>query len=117
VPVADLVGLYNLAEMLAFPSLYEGFGLPVVEAMACGLPVVASRRGSLGEVAGSAAEFVDPLDVDSIAAGLYRLWTDEERREALRAKGFAQASRFSWARAAAETRTVYRWAAGADSEQ
>ncbi len=108
IPTADLVGLYNLAEALAFPSLYEGFGLPAIEAMACGTPVVTSRRGSLVEVAGNAAQFVDPLDVESIAEGLHRVLDDAAWREELRAKGLAQASRFSWTQAAAETLGVYR---------
>ncbi len=108
VPTADLVGLYNLAEALAFPSLYEGFGLPAVEAMACGTPVLTSSCGSLAEVAGSAAQFIDPLEVESIAEGLHRVLNDAAWREDLRAKGLAQASRFSWTRAAAETLGVYR---------
>jgi len=110
VPTADLVGLYNLAEALAFPSLYEGFGLPAIEAMACGTPVITSRRGSLVEVAGSAAQFIDPLRVESIAEGLHRVLSDAALREDLRVKGLAQASRFSWTRAAAETCGVYRLA-------
>jgi len=108
VPTADLVGLYNLAEALAFPSLYEGFGLPAIEAMACGTPVITSRRGSMVEVAGNAAQFVDPLEVESIAEGLYGVLNDAAWREELRAKGLAQASRFSWTQAAAETLEVYR---------
>ena len=108
VPTADLVGLYNLAEALAFPSLYEGFGLPAIEAMACGTPVITSRRGSLVEVAGNAAQFVDPLEVESIVEGLHRVLNDAAWREELRVKGLAQASRFSWALAAAETLGVYR---------
>ena len=108
VPTADLVGLYNLAEALAFPSLYEGFGLPAIEAMACGTPVITSRRGSMVEVAGNAAQFVDPLEVESIAEGLYRVLNDAAWREELRARGLAQASRFSWTQAAAETLGVYR---------
>lgn len=108
VPTADLVGLYNLAEALAFPSLYEGFGLPAIEAMACGTPVIVSRRGSLVEVAGNAAQFVDPLEVESIMDGLHRVLDDSAWREELHVKGLAQASRFSWAVAAAETLGVYR---------
>jgi glycosyltransferase involved in cell wall biosynthesis len=103
----DLVALYNLADALAFPSLYEGFGLPVVEAMACGTPVVTSPNGSLAEIVGGAAELVDPIRVDSIAAGLRRVLSDPWRRAALREAGLAQAARFSWETAAAQTRQVY----------
>ncbi|MBV9355932.1 MAG: glycosyltransferase family 4 protein [Chloroflexi bacterium] len=110
VPTEDLVALYNLAEVLAFPSLYEGFGLPVVEAMACGTPVLTSPRGSLAEVAGDAAEFVDPLDVESIGDGLRRLLEDRNRRGELRAAGLARAARFHWDETAARTRRVYELA-------
>ena len=106
-PTADLVALYNLAEVVAFPSLYEGFGLPVVEAMACGTPVVTSPNGSLAEIAGGAAELVDPRHIESIAAGLVRVVADPERRAELRAAGLARAARFSWHSAAAQTRQVY----------
>jgi glycosyltransferase involved in cell wall biosynthesis len=102
-----LVALYNLAEVAAFPSMYEGFGLPVVEAMSCGLPVVTSASGSLAEVAGDAAEYVDPHEVESIAHGLERLLTDRTRHEELRARGLARAPQFNWAEAARQTRQVY----------
>ena len=107
VPLDDLVGLYNLAQVLAFPSLHEGFGLPVVEAMACGTPVVTSPCGGLAEVAGDAAEIVDPMAVESIAAGLWRVLCEPGRREDLIQRGAIQARRFSWTTAAAETREVY----------
>jgi glycosyltransferase involved in cell wall biosynthesis len=107
VPARDLVTLYNLAELVAFPSLYEGFGLPVLEAMACGTPVVTSAKGSLCEVAGTAAEFVDPYDVESIAAGLWRVLRDPARQEELCARGLEQAARFSWEQAAHQTRQIY----------
>ncbi len=113
VPTEDLVALYNLAEALVYPSLYEGFGLPVLEAMACGTPVVASSSGSLQEVAGSAAEFVDPRDEKHIAAGLQRVLLDADRREELRALGLAQAAHFSWDAAARQTRRIYDQAVAA----
>lgn len=107
VSTPTLVALYNLAEALVFPSLYEGFGLPVVEAMACGTPVLTSSKGALGEIAGDAAEFVEPAEVESIAAGLRRLLTNEVRRTELRARGFEHVAGFDWATAAAATRRVY----------
>ena len=107
VPTQDLVSLYNLADLLAFPSLYEGFGLPVIEAMACGTPVVASPNGSLAEIAGTAAEFVDPTQVESIAAGLRTVLSDADRCAYLQAAGLQQAARFSWETAARHTRQIY----------
>jgi glycosyltransferase involved in cell wall biosynthesis len=106
-PAEDLVALYNLADVLAFPSLYEGFGLPVIEAMACGTPVVTSPNGSLAEIVGDAAELVDPTQLESIAGGLRRVLSDADRRAALRTAGLAQAARFSWEAAAAQTRQIY----------
>lgn len=108
--VDDLVAIYNMADLVAFPSLYEGFGLPVLEAMACGTPVVTSPNGSLREVAGNAAEIVDPDDVESIAEGMSRVLHDSARREELCACGLAQAARFSWERSARQTREIYAMA-------
>jgi glycosyltransferase involved in cell wall biosynthesis len=107
VTAADLVALYNLADALTFPSLYEGFGLPVVEAMACGTPVLTSGMGALGEIAGGAAEFVDPHSVESITEGLHHLLSSPSRRAELRACGLARAATFSWEKAAAQTRELY----------
>lgn len=107
VPTDDLVALYNLAGAMVFPSLYEGFGLPVVEAMACGVPVVTSPNGSLAEIAGGAAELIDPTAVESIARGLGRVLGDANRWAELREAGLARAAQFSWQRAAAQTREVY----------
>lgn len=106
-PTEDLVALYNLADVMALPSLYEGFGLPVIEAMACGTPVVTSPRGSLAEIAGDAAELVDPTQVDSIAAGLHAVLADRDKREALHLAGLQRAAQFSWEVAAEQTRQVY----------
>jgi glycosyltransferase involved in cell wall biosynthesis len=113
VPTATLTALYNLADALAFPSLYEGFGLPVVEAMACGTPVVASHNSSLGELAGDAAELVEPTQVESIAAGLRHVLNTPARREELKNLGLERASQFSWNRAALETRRLYEQVAAA----
>ncbi len=104
---ADLPALYRTADVFAFPALYEGFGLPVLEAMACGTPVVTSNVSSLPEVAGEAALLVDPLDVDALAAAIAHLLGDTALRGSLRAKGLARAQAFSWQRAAAQVWEVY----------
>lgn len=103
----DLPALYTAARCLAFPSLYEGFGLPVLEAMACGTPVLTSNVSSLVEVAGDAAVLVDPLSEDSLRIGLARVLSDESLRERLIAGGYRQAASFTWARAAQQLRDVY----------
>ncbi len=108
VPTEDVCALYNLADVFVFPSLYEGFGLPVLEAMACGAPVVTSRVGALAEVAGGAAALVDPRDETHIAAALARVLTDGTYAAHLRASGRARAAQFGWTRAATETVAVYR---------
>ncbi len=105
-PDDDLPLLYGGAEALVFPSLYEGFGLPALEAMACGAPVLTSKDSSLPEVVGDAALLVDPLDTGAILAGLERLATDIPLRRTLRERGPARAARFSWRRAAEQTLTV-----------
>lgn len=107
VPTDSLVALYNRADAFVFPSLYEGFGLPVIEAMACGTPVVTSRRGSLEEVSGGAAEYVEPSEAESIANGLRRVLTDPARRAELREKGLVRAAAFNWQTAARRTRELY----------
>jgi glycosyltransferase involved in cell wall biosynthesis len=107
-PAATLVTFYRLARAFVFPSLYEGFGLPPLEAMANETPVVTSNLSSLPEVAGDAALLVDPYDIASIADGIRRAVTDEPLRQQLIAKGRARAKEFSWARAAAQTLAVYR---------
>jgi glycosyltransferase involved in cell wall biosynthesis len=108
VPEADLPALYSLADVFAMVSLYEGFGLPVVEAMACGTPVVTSTAGSLPEAAGDAALLVEPEDVDGIAAALTRLTSDAGLRQQLRERGLARAARFTWDAAAQRHLAVYR---------
>lgn len=96
------------ASIFAFPSLDEGFGIPVLEAMAWGIPVVTSNRSALPEVAGDAALLADPLDTDSIAAALRTLVEDESERQRLQAAGRARALQYPWSRAVEETRRVYR---------
>jgi glycosyltransferase involved in cell wall biosynthesis len=108
---ADLPGLMSGAVALAFPSLYEGFGLPALEAMACGTPVLTSGCSSLPEVVGDAAQLVDPLNTEAIADGLARLANDEALRAALRERGLARAATFTWERTARETLEVLRAAA------
>ena len=112
VPFEDLPSLYNLSEIFVFPSLHEGFGLPVIEAMACGTPVITARNSSLAEITGGCAEFVDPEDIESIAQALRRLAQDSERRRELRQCALQQARRFSWRQAARQTLAVYRNVAG-----
>jgi glycosyltransferase involved in cell wall biosynthesis len=104
---ADLPALYRAATVFAYPSLYEGFGLPALEAMACGVPVVASNTSSLPEVVGEAGVLVDPLDVGELAAALDGLLADADRRDALREQGIARARTFTWTRAAEQTWDVY----------
>jgi glycosyltransferase involved in cell wall biosynthesis len=105
-PDDDLPLVYNGATALAFPSLYEGFGLPALEAMACGVPVLTSNTSSLPEVVGDAALTVDPLDTSAIADGLTRLANDPALRAMLRIRGVERAARFSWERAAHKTLAV-----------
>ncbi len=99
---------YNAATILAYPSLYEGFGMPVLEAQACGTPVLTSNVSSLPEAAGDAASMVDPYDVEALAAELDRLLTDKPLRHELRKRGLAHASQFTWTLMAQETADVYR---------
>lgn len=112
VPAADLPLVYNLSEIFAFPSLYEGFGLPVVEAMACGVPVITSKSSSLGEIAGGAALTVDPEDTGALAEAIDRLARNAALRAELSTRGLAQARTFSWQRTAREMLAVYARAAG-----
>jgi glycosyltransferase involved in cell wall biosynthesis len=107
VPDHTLAALYRLANVFVFPSLYEGFGLPPLEAMASGTPVVTSNVSSLPEVVGDAAVLIDPHDPEAIADGIRRVLTDATLREQLRAKGFARAKEFSWVRSAERVRAIY----------
>ncbi|MBI2908851.1 MAG: glycosyltransferase family 4 protein [Chloroflexi bacterium] len=108
VPDDDLPALMSLADVFAYPSLYEGFGLPVVEAMACGTPVVASNTSCLPEIAGDAALLVDPTDVSSLADALYRAATDDDLRRVMAKRGLARAARFTWRAAAGRMLILYR---------
>lgn len=104
VPDEDLAALYSGAATVAIVSLYEGFGMPALEALACGAPLVASNRGSLPEITGDAAVIVDPLDVGSIARGIEKIVNNPSRTKMLRDLGLARAAVFDWAAAARVTR-------------
>jgi glycosyltransferase involved in cell wall biosynthesis len=107
VPAAELPGVYRSADVLLMPSLHEGFGLPVLEAMACGTPVVASDAGSLPEVVGEAGLLVHPTDIDGLADASVRVLSDPALRDELRRRGIERAGAFTWDRAAAATLNVY----------
>jgi glycosyltransferase involved in cell wall biosynthesis len=114
VPEDELPLWYNAARLFAFPSLYEGFGLPVLEAMACGAPVITSTAASLPEVAGKAAVLVAPEDTDQIAQEMQRVLDDAQLRMEMRAAGRIQATRFSWRAMTDQTVVSYRRAVGGD---
>ena len=108
VPDEDLPLWYNAAELLVFPSVYEGFGLPVVEAMACGTPVIAASRSSIPEAVGEAGLLFNPNDVETLANQITAVLTDIDLQHKLRQQGLKHAQTFSWARAGQETAVVYR---------
>lgn len=103
----DLVGLYNGGDLLVFPSLYEGFGLPILEAMKCGMPVLTSNLSSMPEVAADAAYYVDPYREGEIESGIEAILSNRQLQEKLRAKGLIQAQKFSWKKVAEQTIAVY----------
>jgi len=109
----DLDALYRGAAVFAYPSLYEGFGLPLLEAMARGVPALASNCSSLPQVAGDAALLVDPTDVSEIAEGLARLLAETSLADDLRQRGLQRAATFTWAATARATLDVYRLLTGA----
>jgi radical SAM superfamily enzyme YgiQ (UPF0313 family)/glycosyltransferase involved in cell wall biosynthesis len=115
VPFDDLPALYSLAEMFVYPSMYEGFGLPVVEAMACGVPVITGRADALAEVGGSAVMQVDRLEPEAIGDAMVDLANDRGRRERMSFAGVMRAMEFSWDRAARESLEIYRSVAVARS--
>lgn len=103
----DLTKYYNAADLFVFPSLYEGFGLPPLEAMACGTPVITSNLTSLPEVVGDSAITIDPYDVNAFAEAMYSLLTEESLRKEMISKGLKRAQLFNWEKSAKETRQVY----------
>ena len=108
VPENDLFALYRNAHLFVFPSFYEGFGLPPLEAMACGVPVITSNAASLPEVVGDAAIQIDPTNVPELADAMRTVLTDHERWEDLRLKGRQRAQQFSWETAAIQPMRVYQ---------
>lgn len=113
VPDGDLPPLYGAAQAFVFPSLYEGFGFPIAEAMACGCPVITSNVSSMPEVAGDAALLVEPRDVDAIRGAMQTVIAEPEQRSRMISAGLRQAGQFSWRRCAEETLAVIRSVAGA----
>ncbi|HYA33196.1 MAG TPA: glycosyltransferase family 1 protein [Candidatus Bathyarchaeia archaeon] len=107
-PDSHILALYEQADVFVYPSLYEGFGLPVLEAMACGCPVIASNVSSLPEVVGEAALLVDPYDVEAMANAMLTVLEDDELKKEMSRKGVAQARKFSWEKAGDELLTVCR---------
>ncbi len=110
VPFGELPALLNGAALFVFPSLYEGFGLPPLEAMACGTPVVVSQGSSLPEVVGDAGVTVDPYHVEGLADAMHRMLTDSRQRTELRERGFKRAQHFSWNETARLTLAAYEGA-------
>lgn len=108
VSVSRLRQLYSAADIFVFPSLYEGFGMPVLEAMACGAPVITSNASALPEVVGEAAILVNPIDWEELAQAIEQLLNDSVLRQLLRAKGFQRSKHFTWAEAANRTVALYR---------
>ena len=108
----DLPYYYSAASMLAYPSLYEGFGLPPLEAMACGCPIVTSNVSSLPEVVGDAALMIDPYNVDTLAKAMAEILTNDGLRRGMIERGLAQAEKFSWEKTAAETLEIYEKVGG-----
>lgn len=107
IPTDELTFLYNMATLFVMPSLYEGFGLPILEAMESGCPVITSKEGSIPEVAGDAAFFVNAYDVDNIAKGIIKVFSDDKVRKSLSEKGIKNSKKFSWKETAKETYKIY----------
>lgn len=112
VPNKDLVLLYNITSVFAMPSIYEGFGLPILEAMGCGCPVVTSKEGSIPEIAGNAAMSVDAYSIDSISQGINEVFKNQSLQKELSEKGIKQSKKFTWHKTAAETMRVYKSVVG-----
>jgi len=107
VPEDDLPHVYNSADVLVFPSTYEGFGLPPLEAMACGCPVITSSAAALPEVVGDAAIMLEPYDIEGMAGKMYEVLTSQEIRKDMISKGLERAGKFDWVVTAHETAEIY----------
>jgi glycosyltransferase involved in cell wall biosynthesis len=112
IPDEDLVAIYNLATLCIMPSLYEGFGLPILEAMACGCPVITSKEGSLPEVAGNGAHYIDAYSQESIEEGIKKVFFNKLIQEHLSKEGIERVHSFSWKKTAAQTLEVYERVVG-----
>lgn len=108
VPTTDLVSLYNIATALVFPSIYEGFGLPILEAMQSGCPVILSNQGTMKEIGGDAAFYINPFNTNNIANGIGEVFFTEKLQKKLSEKGLAQAKEFSWEKTAQKTIEAYK---------
>jgi glycosyltransferase involved in cell wall biosynthesis len=108
IPTQDLVGIYNIATTLVFPSIYEGFGLPILEAMQSGCPVVLSREGTMKEIGGDAAFYVNPFNINNIANGIGEVFFTKKLQNKLSQKGLIQAEKFSWEKTAQKTIEAYK---------
>ncbi len=104
----DIAPLYSAASLFVFPSILEGFGLPVLEAMSCGTPVIGSNSSSIPEVAGDAGVLVDVTDIEALTNAMHRVVTDTDLRSSMIRKGLVQAEKFSWRKTARETYEIYR---------
>ena len=107
-PDEDLPALYNAADLFVYPSIYEGFGLPPLEAMSCGCRVITSNTSSLPEVVGDAGIMIDPYDTDALTSSIYEVLTNNELRADMVKKGLERAKMFSWEKTAEETLEIYK---------
>jgi len=105
---SDLPIIYNIADAFVLPSLYEGFGLPVLEAMACGVPVITSKAGSLSEISGDAAVLIEPDDLQGLTEAMQHVLEDTAFQKDIKRLGLVHASTFSWEKCARETLSVYQ---------
>jgi glycosyltransferase involved in cell wall biosynthesis len=112
IPQEDLPVLYNMSRFFIYPSQYEGFGLPILEAMACGTPVITTQVSSMPEITGEAAMLIPLGDVETLALSIKRLWHDADLRQMMSKQGLQRAAGFSWNRAAQQTLDVYRYVLG-----